>query len=557
MQSLRIDRLQAGQVFDRPLLSLRGLTLLPAGEPVTSGLIERLALLPGGRVNLGDPDPEYVSAAQVGTGSVGTESDSRGEGGDGPTPGTSAEVNEIDRPRVSATSRAETSTDAQDLETARRRAARRAWEVDRWRVRVRAGLRRNADELVQALGSRWERLPRRILPGPEAVTIRPVGYEIVTRAGWNGDGEGAAKSRASEQSWDADASAYGLGEPLALELASERAERVAVLRRCWERLLSSQRVRAGTLVELVDELIDLVSRHPDRFGAVALNARRVEESVCEHAYATGALSVAIAVRLGWSVWDVRAAGLAGLMADSGMMLLANDLRSLARPLTEVEWNSMRRHPAYSLALSAHVLEMPEIVPLAVYQHHEREDGSGYPLGLRTHGGSGASATATDRSPICDVARVVAVADVLAGASAPRAHRPRLTAHGAVQLAVREAAAGRLDKATVRAAVKAVGVFPAGSYVRLSSGQLGLVESVHDPERADRPIVRLVETNGFLEREGLSGKMGPLDDTDAAVNDAREGVMEFKPDVVDLCAPESSGLSVIEALEIPDGATLLA
>jgi HD-GYP domain-containing protein (c-di-GMP phosphodiesterase class II) len=281
--------------------------------------------------------------------------------------------------------------------------------------------------------------------------------------------------------------------------------------------------------------------------------------VCEHAYATGALSVAIAVRLGWSVWDVRAAGLAGLMADSGMMLLANDLRTLARPLTEIEWNAMRRHPAYSLALSAHVLEMPEIVPLAVYQHHEREDGSGYPLGLRTHAGGGGgvilganvgpNAAALDRSPICDVARVVAVADVLAGASAPRAHRPRLTAHGAVQLAVREAAAGRLDKATVRAAVKAVGVFPAGSYVRLSSGQLALVESVHDPERADRPIVRLVETSGLFESEAA--------DAAALSEDTGAGVLEFKPDVVDLCAPEASGLSVIEALEIPDDVTLMA
>jgi HD-GYP domain-containing protein (c-di-GMP phosphodiesterase class II) len=393
-------------------------------------------------------------------------------------------------------------TDPDQAEAQRRRASRKAWEFERSRLRTRAGLRRSAEELAQSLAIRWESLPRRIAPGTVPLIIHAVPDSLST--------------------------------PLALELASERAERVAVVERLWDRLLGAERVRAGVLIELVDELIDQMLRHPDRFAAVALGASRGVErtgagqSVAAHAYATATLSVAIAIRLGWSVWDARAAGLAGLMADSGMLLLPTDLRAIARPLTEVEWNAMRRHPAYSMALCSHVLEMPEIVPLAVYQHHEREDGSGYPLGLKTFPNSAAT------SPICDLAKVVAVADVLAGASAHRAHRPRSTAHAAVQLVVRQAAAGVLDKQVVRAAVRAVGVFPAGSYVRLNTGDVGIVEGVRDPDRADRPVVRLVET------DLPSG-----------------GYLELKPDLIDLADAHRTDVNIVAALDVPQSTTRLA
>lgn len=478
MSTLPIDQLRVGQVLDRAIQTPRGLTVLAPGEPITPETLERLAQVRGGFVRLGPavPPPDPAPAATPNADSPGT------------TGGDSGDLTREPDPEA--------------MERARRRAARRAWEAERQTARVRSGLRRQADELVQSLAPRWERLPRRIAPGPESVPLASLADT------WSG--------------------------PLALELASERAERVVILRRTWERLLSAERVRAATLLELADELVDLFSRHPDRFAALALGTRRIEESVCEHAYATGALCVAIAARLQWSLWDVRAAALAGFMADSGMMLLPSDLRSLPRALTEVEWNALHRHPAYSLVLCSHVLDMPEAVGLAVYQHHEREDGSGYPGGTR--------------GAIHDLARVVAVADVLAGASAERPHRRRSTAHGAVQLVVHEAAAGRLDKATVRAAVRAVGVFPAGSFVRLSSGHLGLVESVRDPERADRPVVRLVGA----DRRAFEGEE-PMTLSGNVITraDAPRALLELKSEVVDLADPAAAEVSIVEALDVPE------
>jgi HD-GYP domain-containing protein (c-di-GMP phosphodiesterase class II) len=58
--------------------------------------------------------------------------------------------------------------------------------------------------------------------------------------------------------------------------------------------------------------------------------------------------------------------------------------------------------------------------------------------------------------IHDLARVVAVADVLAGLCAPRAHRPALTREQAVSSLARQASVGALDRAATRAAIIVIG-----------------------------------------------------------------------------------------------------
>lgn len=478
MDALSVASLRAGQVFDRPLYSPRGLLLLPPGEPVSADLLARLQRLRPAHVLLAPIAGDAVTAPA-------SSSPASNQGTPSPPTVTPAAAPDADP----------------DPETARRRAVRRLWEFQRLSLRTRASLRRAADDLVQSHAGLWARLPRRV--GPEPLP----------------------RAQAALRSARTLRGTLTSAEEALVNLTLNRADRVRLIERVYDRLLDAQRVRVTSLRELVDELIDAASRHADRFAIVALPADQQSLSVADHAYRTCALAVGIARCLNWSIADTRAVGLASLLADSGMLLLPTDLRAVARPLTDVESNTLKRHPAYSVALASHVLELPESVSLAIYQHHEREDGSGYPLGTRTPGVPGSTTQPVNpaASPISDLARVVAVADTLAAASQPRAHRPAATPHAAVQVIVREAAAGRLDKAAVRAAVRAVGVFPAGSRVRLSSGELALVESLPNPDRADRPVVRLIERD--------------------------EPTLELKPDVLDLDA-EPPEIRVVEALGGP-------
>ena len=92
---------------------------------------------------------------------------------------------------------------------------------------------------------------------------------------------------------------------------------------------------------------------------------------------------------------------------------------------------------------------------AVEQHHERPDGNGYPLG---------------RSDIDEKARLLRLADSYCAKLSPRATRPALTPDRAGrELFLREA-----TNPMAHALIKELGIYPPGSYVRLASGETGVV-----------------------------------------------------------------------------------
>jgi HD-GYP domain-containing protein (c-di-GMP phosphodiesterase class II) len=150
---------------------------------------------------------------------------------------------------------------------------------------------------------------------------------------------------------------------------------------------------------------------------------------------------------------------------------------------------VRRHPTYSVVLLEAVEGVPEDVRLAAYQHHERENGSGYPRGLRGRA-------------ISDVARVVALADAFAAAAARRRYRAKKKPYEAIEELIRQAASGVYDRSCARALVESVGLFPVGSHVLLSNRTPAVVVGVQ-PEAIDRPIVRVLQRSAAGSTLGIT------------------------------------------------------
>jgi hypothetical protein len=109
------------------------------------------------------------------------------------------------------------------------------------------------------------------------------------------------------------------------------------------------------------------------------------------------------------------------------------------------------------------------------QHHERLDGSGYPRGLRGE-------------EILPFARIAAVADVYDAMTADRPFRAAVPPHEAMGV-VLAAAGTKLDAWYVRRLASRLAVYPQGTIVRLSSGELAVV--VRQGNRSDLPVVRVV------------------------------------------------------------------
>ncbi len=319
----------------------------------------------------------------------------------------------------------------------------RAWAIRHQELgKVRVALHKTADSLVTEKSQRWETIPRTVRTNIETVQVAGSDFP-----GWL---DGA-------------------------QLAQLRAERVQSVRAIYADLLRGLPQPVSISKDLIEELIALYARHPRRFAALALSVPRTPDYLPDQAYSTAALCVAIAIQLNWARWEVIQAGLAGLLSDCGMMLVPHEIRAAQRKLDDVEINRVRRHCASSVLLLESITDLPEVVSLAAYQHHERDDASGYPL-------------ARAGSRIHPISKLVAVCDTFAGITSPRPHRAELTGQAAIEEIVTQASSGKFDRTYTRALVRVCGLFPISSWVRLSDDSIARVVGTH-PEHIDRPIIQ--------------------------------------------------------------------
>jgi HD-GYP domain-containing protein (c-di-GMP phosphodiesterase class II) len=143
-------------------------------------------------------------------------------------------------------------------------------------------------------------------------------------------------------------------------------------------------------------------------GAVAGALEHRDPETVRHQRRVGALAQEIGRALGLSPDDCCGLRIAGELHDIGKWAIPEELLGKPGPLSESEFAVVACHATTGYDLLRHV-SFPWPVALAVHQHHERMDGSGYPLGLRGE-------------DICIEARIIAVADVLDAMSSDRPYR---------------------------------------------------------------------------------------------------------------------------------------
>ena len=99
-----------------------------------------------------------------------------------------------------------------------------------------------------------------------------------------------------------------------------------------------------------------------------------------HSIATCILSAGIAIAFGFTDEKVKSIALGGMLHDIGKIFLGNELYQKT-DITESERQKLREHPELMFRLLQRVTTLPIDTTYAVWQHHEKCDGSGYPIGL--------------------------------------------------------------------------------------------------------------------------------------------------------------------------------
>jgi len=180
----------------------------------------------------------------------------------------------------------------------------------------------------------------------------------------------------------------------------------------------SETVKGAEL--LVSEMVEFVS---EDVGAVAnlMQLSKHDYYTYNHCVDVAVYTISLAKQLyGSDKEKLIQAGLGGLLHDIGKRKIDLSLINKTTKLSQEEWNEMKKHPSYGKEILLSVTNVPDNSKRAVYEHHENYDGTGYPEKKRG-------------DEMCELSRIVAIADVFDALTTERAYHKAMSAKEALDL----------------------------------------------------------------------------------------------------------------------------
>lgn len=247
---------------------------------------------------------------------------------------------------------------------------------------------------------------------------------------------------------------------------------------------------ASILVEdIVDKLLseDSVTLH-------LMNGKSEFEDIYFHSLNVSVIAMMIGKAKGYDAQKIKELAFAALFHDIGKIKVPTAIVRKKTTLTEPEQNYLKLHTKYGLDIASHIDSFPESAKRVIEQHHELNDGSGYPLGLK-------------EAAIDELSQVITVANVFDNLCHPNIVAEQKIPYIALSYMYKHCN-HLYSNENLNVLVKFMGVFPPGTVVQLSNNMVGLVISVnashllypnvliYDPSvpRTQAPIIDLADRN---------------------------------------------------------------
>lgn len=201
-----------------------------------------------------------------------------------------------------------------------------------------------------------------------------------------------------------------------------------------------------------------------------------------HSIAVGLLSFEIAKKMKLTRGEAVQLAITGTLIDCGMAKVSPTIINKTNQLTDKDYTEIKKHPIYSYQMVKDTPLLKVEMKLAIFQHHERLDGSGYPKGERNKN-------------ITPYAQIFSIADVYHARISNRVYRTKESPYKVLESFKEDYE--KFDLKTINALYEVVGDLSIGTKVELSNGKLGSVIYQH-PGEPFRPTVQLVEDNSIID-----------------------------------------------------------
>lgn len=226
---------------------------------------------------------------------------------------------------------------------------------------------------------------------------------------------------------------------------------------------------ATQLENVAKHIVTLHDKNPDFsiYRIVRQERYRASSYGYAHAVHTAVLCTLLSRHFDWTADRMMSLVKAALTMNMTIAKLQGTMANQTGPMEKKQKTEIFNHPTKTVALLKELGVTDADWLSAVEQHHEQTGGNGYPSGCKE---------------VCEIANVLRVADVFTSKISPRAFRAALTAQEGISQIFRDDTGGPMS----RAMIKTLGVYPPGDFVRMASGELGIV--VERTANTKAPIV---------------------------------------------------------------------
>ena len=240
-----------------------------------------------------------------------------------------------------------------------------------------------------------------------------------------------------------------------------------------------EKLNVDAVKDAVEPILNSMIRNSDAFMWLT-KMRQHDSYTYDHAVENCALGIAFGRHMGLDKESLSSLAMGLLLMDVGKARLPKDLLHKKEPLADEEFEEMQKHVGYSVEILKATEGIDENVINVALTHHERWDGSGYPNGLMGV-----------QIPV--YGRMAGIIDSYDAMTTTTVYRKAMAEHEALQK-IYDSRDKFFQQELVEQFLQCMGVYPTGSLVELSTGEVGVIMSQNLKQRLKPRVMLLLDSD---------------------------------------------------------------
>ncbi len=250
---------------------------------------------------------------------------------------------------------------------------------------------------------------------------------------------------------------------------------VTILKQAYHDIRYGEGVKFEEINKIVTEIVESITRNHDALLLLS-SIKEKDEYTFEHSMNVSVLTAGLCKALKMPKEEVIEYTLGSMLHDLGKSKIPDEILHKNTPLSPKEFELMKKHVEYGVELAQSNPHITDVMLAYIAEHHERENGTGYPRKLKSE-------------QISRAGKIGAIIDVYDALTTVRSYHPALHPSQAIKDMYIQRAI-HFDEELLEQFIMFMGIYPPGSLVKLESGFLAIVvETSHNCLL--RPKVRLI------------------------------------------------------------------